>query len=107
MYYICVEDDRILSTDEIRAEYEQFKAAGLEGETATFSDYLRNCLTRYNGSLEPIASRINSLKRRRASVERLAGSDAGRVEIFAEEIAELDAEIRALEKYTGGGLEHE
>lgn len=46
-----IETREILTEDQIRANYEELKAAG-ETEVENFSQYLENCMTRNNGCLE-------------------------------------------------------
>ena len=50
--YHDIETDEVLTLEELKSEYEVFKASG-DTEAETFDDYLSNCL---EGTLEVISS---------------------------------------------------
>ena len=48
-----IETEEIINLAELMTHYDTLRAEN-ETEAATFSDYLENCLTRNNGTLQPI-----------------------------------------------------
>ncbi len=51
--YFDIENDNVLTYEELQAEYAQFRADGVAHEE-TFEEYLDNCMTRHNGTLERV-----------------------------------------------------
>ena len=91
-YYYCNEDDRILSTDELRHDY--YEMFGEEYES--FDDYLSACMYWNNGALTPLADHVSAVRKRLAKVLSFIRCDADR-EWYADEIETLTAEISRCE----------
>lgn len=91
-FYYCNEDDRILSTDEIRHDY--YEVFGEDYES--FDDYLKACMYWNNGALIPLADHVNTLKRRLNKVLSLIRNEAER-EWYEDEIETLTARIAQCE----------
>ena len=72
-YFYSNEQDRILSLDEIREEFEEFQQEGYYTDEP-FQYYLQNCMYWNNGDLTPIIDRYDSLRKKLAKVENLAWS---------------------------------
>lgn len=91
-WYYCNEDDRILSTDDIRQEFDMFR---LEGQYIgeTFSDYLKGCMWYNNGALTPLLNHIDYLKRELSRVRSYDDSDND------DWLDNLSAQIAECEKY--------
>lgn len=47
------EHDKVITLEELQAEFEDLKASG-DTESETFEQYLSNCMTYNNGTLEEI-----------------------------------------------------
>ena len=89
-YYHCVEDDRILSTNELLAEFEQFRSEGSYLDES-FADYLTGCMWYNNGSLTPLLNHIDNLRRDLARVEsRNDPDDADWLDTLRGQIAECE-----------------
>lgn len=86
--YWCNETDAVVTEEELKKNY--YGIYESDGEYETFSDYLMACLWFNNGSLIPLESHIEKVKR-----------DLGRFTDFydAEETKAIRAEIAKLEKY--------
>lgn len=85
--YLCIDNDMIYGEDEIRRDYEQLVKAGMEH--GTFEYYLECCLTRNNGSLEPIADDYE-LERLRRDVASDIACDEMPYEKVLEVLQKLD-----------------
>ena len=48
-----IETEKVITFEELKEEFQQLKASG-DTESETFFDYLSNCMTYNNGSLEEI-----------------------------------------------------
>lgn len=73
-YYYCNEDDRVLSREDLRLEFESFQSeGGYEGET--FSDYLEGCMWWNNGALTPLLNHVDNLKQKLARVRSYGDPD--------------------------------
>lgn len=85
-YYHSNEQDRILSADDVRQEFEQFQREGQYiGEA--FDDYLKNCMNWNNGDLTPVSDYQNALRR------RIAYAEPDAVDDLRDQIAELEKYI--------------
>ena len=51
--FLDIERDEVITLEELRAEFEDLKASG-DTESETFEQYLTNCMTKNNGTLEEI-----------------------------------------------------
>lgn len=51
--FIDTETGKILSVDELMKEYTALRESG-DTEAETFADYISNCLTKNNGTLEEL-----------------------------------------------------
>lgn len=91
-WYYCNEDDRILSTDDIRQEFDMFRSEG-EYQGVSFSDYLTGCQWFNNGALTPLLNHVDSLKRELSRVRSYGDPDND------EWIADLSVRIAECEKY--------
>jgi hypothetical protein len=71
--YYDVDHDKIWTEEELRKDYGQRKRNGeLEDFYDTFEYYLESCMTRNNGSLEPIAPDYEIENRRRWTATKIA-----------------------------------
>ena len=96
-YYYNYETDNIESVETIRRDY--FEEFGSDYDS--FEDYLQACQTYNNGVLVPVSVRLDSVKRMLAEKMELArkyGYDE-----YAEELADLLAQMDTLRKYNRGG----
>ena len=50
--YIDIETNEIISTEQLLAEYESMRSAQPEEYNYSFADYVHNCMTENNGTLE-------------------------------------------------------
>ena len=81
-YYFENESQSVIPETDIMRNYEEFK-----NEYETYSDYYSACMYWNNGSLTPIAEKIDSVKREIAKKESFDSESD--VEFFAEDISEL------------------
>ena len=72
--YYCNEDDRVLSREDLRLEFDSFQAEG-EYVVETFSDYLEGCMWYNNGALTPLLNHIDNLKRKLSRVRSYGDPD--------------------------------
>ena len=71
--YYNVDQDEVITEDELRVNYKELKASGdLESFYDTFEYYLEACMTRNNGSLDLIAPDGDIERKRRQTAERVA-----------------------------------
>jgi len=54
--YIDIETNEIITTEQLFSEYESMRSAQPEEYNYSFADYVHNCLTENNGTLEKIRS---------------------------------------------------
>ena len=91
-YYFCNEDDRILSTEELRQEFEQFRSEGSYLDDS-FGDYLDGCQWYNNGALTPLLDHLTHLRRELARVKSYDDPDND------DWVATLSAQVAECEKY--------
>lgn len=68
-YYHSIEDDRILTTDDVRACWEIAKQDGDTFLTSTFDRFLEGSMYWNNGDLEPLGTYADSLRRRLSRID--------------------------------------
>ena len=89
-YYHCVEDDRILSTNELLAEFNEFQSEGSYLDES-FKDYLSGCMYWNNGSLTPLFEHLSRLRRDLARVKsRNDPDDSDWIETLSAQVAECE-----------------
>ena len=86
--YWCVEDQRILNEDELRIDFDQFKAEQPMEFDYSFAEYLRNCLAK-NGSLYRLEDHRRHVDDRLKYVLSIDGDP--------EWITNLEAELREID----------
>ena len=91
-YYYCNESDKIISTDELRQEFDAFRSEG-EYPGVSFSDYLTGCQWFNNGALTPLLNHVDYLKRELSRVKSYNDPDND------DWIATLSAQVTECEKY--------
>lgn len=96
--YYCVENGDVVTTDDVRGFYEEAKRAGNIDPDEPFYYYLAGCMTRNNGSLQPIAERISELRRDLFRVLRLADIDPANRDDYDDEADVLKIQIADLER---------
>lgn len=89
-FYHCVEDDRILSTEQLRSDFEGFQLEGAYvGET--FDDYLTGCMWWNNGALTPLLDHLADLRRDLARVKSYGDPDDDEwIDTLSAQIAECE-----------------
>ena len=95
-YYYNNEIDAVENVDTIRSDY--YEVFGDDYET--FSDYLNACMAWNNGALTPVSVRLKDVKRRLN--EKLMLARKYGYEEYADELADLLAEMDSLSKYARG-----
>lgn len=53
-YFRCIEDDKIYTEEEMKKDFEILSETYSEYDGMTFGQYLNNCMTRNNGSIEEV-----------------------------------------------------
>lgn len=53
-YFRCIEDDKIYTEEELKKDFEILSKTYSEYDGITFGQYLNNCMTRNNGSIEEV-----------------------------------------------------
>ena len=91
-YYFCNEDDRILATSDLRAEFDMFRSEGSYLDES-FDEYLTGCMYWNNGALTPLLNHIDNLRRDLARVKSYDDPDND------EWVENLSAQITECEKY--------
>jgi len=91
-WYYCNEDDRILSTEELRQEFDMFRSEGSYLDE-TFDEYLSGCMYQNNGSLIPLSDHLNHLRRELSRVRSYNNPDND------DWIETLTAQISECERY--------
>ena len=87
--YWDVEDQRIHTEEELRKDFEQFKADQPDEYDYSFAEYLRNCLSK-NGSLYRIEDHRRQVEDRLRYVLSIDGD--------AEWIGNLEAELHEIDE---------
>lgn len=93
-YYWNNETDDIENVDTIRSDY--YEVFGQDYDT--FDDYLNACMSWNNGALVPVPVRLKDVKRRLN--EKLMLARKYGYEEYADELADLLAEMDRLSRYT-------
>ena len=53
-YYRCIENDEIMSINQVHSDFLEFSKENPEYENMSFCQYLNGCMTYNNGSLEEV-----------------------------------------------------
>ena len=94
-YYHSCEWDEVLSSDDVRSLWEQFRNDG-----ETYDEFLNACMSWNNGDLTPLTDYVNGLRRnlrRVLSATHRYGGDA--LDWYVDEIHDLTEQITTYEKY--------
>lgn len=85
-YFYCVETDEIMTVEQIQTEWERYKTEE-EGTPDTFPEFLEQCMTYNNGTLQTIEQHYNAVADR---LRRTDEDDTDEREALAKYLNDLE-----------------
>ena len=100
MLFYDIESNQIITQEQLHSEYMENRKNFPEEFDYSFSDYIHNCLTDSNGTLEPIDRKIRKLEKELNELEKSAYIYGE--EYFSDDMEEVKEQIEYFKKIMEG-----